>query len=291
MVCDDQQPHARSAGTLAIGGDLIVNRLAFGAMRIIGPRALGEPADRAQASAVLRRAVERGVTLIDTADSYGPGVSEELIAGALHPYADGLVIATKGGFVRRGGGWIPNGRPAHLRDALEGSLRRLRVNRIDLYQLHTVDPRVPIEESVGTLLDLQRQGKIRHIGVSNVNVEELSRACSVGRVVSVQNRYSLSDRESDAVVEACERSGLAFLPWYPLGTGTLARRRAGQLDRIARAHQATPAQIALAWLLGRSPVILPIPGTSSIAHLEENVAAARIHLSPEEFAALSSRSV
>jgi aryl-alcohol dehydrogenase-like predicted oxidoreductase len=288
MMSNKPQPPSRSADPLVIGGDLRVNRLGFGAMRIIGPGALGEPADRANARAVLHRAVALGVTFIDTADSYGPGISEDIIAEALHPYPLGLVIATKGGFVRRGRGWIPNGRPAHLREAAEGSLRRLRLNQIDLYQLHTVDPFVPIGESVGTLIDLQTQGKIRHIGVSNVSVEELARARSVGRVVSVQNRYSLSDRESDAVVEACERDGLAFLPWYPLATGALARRRGGHIERIARARGATPAQIALAWLLERSPTILPIPGTSSIAHLEENVAAAAIHLSPEEFAALAS---
>lgn len=286
MSEEPRLPNASAAGTAVIG-DMTVARLAFGAMRIIGPRALGEPADRAQARTVLRRAVELGVTLIDTADSYGPGVSEELIAEALHPYPDGLVIATKGGFVRRGGGWIANGRPAHLREALDGSLRRLRLDRIDVYQLHTVDPRVPIEESVGTLADLQAQGKIRHIGISNVDVAELARAGTVARVVSVQNRYSLSDRESDDVVEVCERSGLAFFPWYPLATGALARRRGGPLERIARIHGATPAQVALAWLLRRSPVILPIPGTSSVQHLEENVAAARVRLSPEEFEALT----
>jgi pyridoxine 4-dehydrogenase len=275
------------SGTFVLGGDLTVNRIGFGAMRITGPRVLGEPADRTGAIAVLHRAVELGVTLIDTADSYGPGVSEELIAEALHPYPAGLVIATKGGFLRRGGGWIPDGRPSHLREALEGSLRRLRIDRIDVYQLHTVDPRVPIEESVGTLGDLQAQGKIRHIGVSNVNVEELSRARNVARLVSVQNRFSLSDRESDDVVAACEQHGLAFLPWYPLAVGALARSRTGHLRPIARAHQATPAQIALGWLLKRSPVILPIPGTSSIAHLEENVAAARIGLTQEEFDALT----
>lgn len=274
------------SGTFVLGGDLTVNRLGFGAMRITGPRVLGEPADRARAMAVLRRAVELGVTLIDTADSYGPGVSEELIAEALHPYPAGLVIATKGGFLRRGGGWIPDGRASHLREALEGSLRRLRIDRIDVYQLHTVDPRVPIEESVAALRDLQVQGKIRHIGVSNVNVEELSRARTVARLVSVQNRYSLSDRESDDVIAACEQHELAFLPWYPLAAGSLARSRSGPLRHIAHAHQSTPAQVALAWLLRRSPVILPIPGTSSAAHLEENVAAAGIRLSPEEFNAL-----
>jgi pyridoxine 4-dehydrogenase len=287
MSGDQPVPNASSAGTLVIG-DLTVTRLAFGAMRITGPRVLGEPADRAQAKAVLRRAVELGVTLMDTADSYGPGVSEALIAEALHPYPGGLVVATKGGFIRRGGGWVANGRPAHLREAVDGSLRRLRLNRIDLYQLHTVDPRVPIEESVGTLVDLQRQGKIRHIGVSNVSVEELSRARQAARIVSVQNRYSLSDRDSEDVIGACERNGMAFFPWYPLATGTLARPRGGHLDRIARGHGATPAQIALAWLLRRSPVVVPIPGTSSVAHLEENVAAARIRLTAEEFEALTS---
>jgi pyridoxine 4-dehydrogenase len=275
------------SGTFVLGGDLTVNRVGFGAMRITGPRVLGEPADRPRAIAVLHRAVDLGITLIDTADSYGPGVSETLIAEALHPYPAGLVIATKGGFLRRGGGWIPDGRASHLREALEGSLRRLRVDRIDVYQLHTVDPRVPIEESVGALRDLQGQGKIRHIGVSNVNVDELSRARSVARLVSVQNRFSLSDRESDDVVAACEQHGLAFLPWYPLAAGALARSRSSHLRSIAIAHHATHAQIALAWLLRRSPVILPIPGTSSVAHLEENVAAARIGLSPEEVDALT----
>ena len=275
------------SGTIVLGGDLTVNRLGFGAMRITGPRVLGEPADRARAIAVLHRAVDLGITLIDTADSYGPGVSEKLIAEALYPYPAGLVIATKGGFLRRGGGWIPDGRASHLREALEGSLQRLRVDRIDVYQLHTVDPRVPIEESVGALRDLQGQGKIRYIGVSNVNVDELSRARSVARLVSVQNRFSLSDRESDDVVAACEQHGLAFLPWYPLAAGALARSRGSALRSIATAHHATPAQIALAWLLTRSAVILPIPGTSSVAHLEENVAAARIGLSPEEVDALT----
>jgi len=276
-----------SGTTFVLGGDLTVNRLGFGAMRITGPRVLGEPADRAQAMAVLHRAVDLGITFIDTADAYGPGVAENLIAEALHPYPAGLVIATKGGFLRRGGGWIPDGRPSHLREALEGSLRRLRVDRIDVYQLHTVDPRVPIDESVGALHDLQAQGKIRHIGVSNVNVDELSRARRVARLVSVQNRFSLSDRESDDVVAACEQHGLAFIPWYPLAAGSLARSRSSRLRPIAIAHQATPAQIALAWLLKRSPAILPIPGTSSVSHLEENVAAAGIGMSPEEVDALT----
>jgi len=283
-----RRPNASAAGTFALGDDLTVNRLGFGAMRITGPHALGQPADRGQAKAVLRRAVELGVTLIDTADSYGPGVSEELIAEGLHPYPAGVVVATKGGFVRRGGAWFANGRPAHLRQALEGSLRRLRVDRLDLYQLHTVDPRVPIEESVGALLDLQAQGKIRHIGVSNVSVDELSRARKVARIVSVQNRYSPADRDSDDVLDVCTRDGLGFLPWHPLEAGALARPRDARLREIAGHHDATPAQVALAWLLRRSPAILPIPGTSSVAHLEENVAAARLDLGDGEFEALAS---
>ncbi len=279
-------PNAAAAGTFVIGGDLTVNRLGFGAMRITGPRIMGEPADREQAKAVLRRAVDLGVTLIDTADSYGPHVSETLIAETLRPYPAGLVIATKGGLVRPGGGWISNGRPTHLREALEGSLRRLRLDRIDVYQLHAVDPRVPIEESVGALADLQAQGKIRHIGLSNVSVEELSRARSVARIVSVQNRFSLADRASDDVIDVCERDGLGFLPWQPLAAGALARRREARTQEVARRHGATPAQVMLAWLLRRSRVVLPIPGTSSPVHLEENVAAARLRLSDEEFEAL-----
>lgn len=236
----ESQPNASQAGAFVLGGDLVVHRLGFGAMRITGPRVLGEPASREQARAVLRRAVELGVTLIDTADSYGPGVSEELIAEALHPYPAGLVIATKDGFVRPGGAWVPDGRPAHLRRALEGSLRRLRLDRIDLYQLHTVDPRVPVEESVGALADLAAEGKIRHIGASNVGVEELSRARRAARIVSVQNRYSLADRASEDVVAACERDGLGFLSWYPLTTGSLARSRDERLRRTALGHGAPP---------------------------------------------------
>ncbi len=280
------EPNAAAAGTFAIGGDLAVNRLGFGAMRTIGPRALGEPADRAQAVSVIRRAISLGVTLIDTADSYGPGVSEELLAEALYPYPQEVVIATKGGLVRPGGAWIPNGQPAHLRSAVEGSLRRLRLGRIDLYQLHAVDPRVSIEESVGALVDLQAQGKIRHIGVSNVSAGELARARRVARIASVQNRYNLLDRESEDVVEICERDGLGFLPWDPLRTGALARRPARPLTQIAHRHGATSAQVALAWLLRRSPAILPIPGTSSASHLEENIAAARVELQRDEFEAL-----
>lgn len=287
MSARQSQPNASAAGTFTLGGDRTVARLGFGAMRITGPRVLGEPADREKANTVLRRAVELGVTLIDTADSYGPRVSEELIAEALRPYPPGLVIATKGGFLRRGSGWIPDGRPVHLREALEGSLRRLRLDRIDLYQLHTVDPRVPIEESVGALAELQAQGKIRHIGVSNVTVAELARARRVAQVVSVQNPYGVSDRASDDVVDACTRDGLGFLAYYPLGAGSLARTRNRRIQEVARRHGATSAQVALAWLLRRSLVILPIPGTSSVAHLEENVGAASLQLTGEEFESLA----
>ncbi|HEV2440102.1 MAG TPA: aldo/keto reductase [bacterium] len=281
-------PNASAAGTLVLGGDLRVARLGFGALRIIGPRGLGRPADLPRALGVLRRALELGITLIDTADSYGPGASEELIAEALHPYPAGLVIATKGGFTRPIGAWRANGRPAHLREALEGSLRRLRVDRIDLYQLHTVDPKVPIEESVGTLVEMQAQGKIRHIGVSNVSVEELRRAQAVARIVSVQNEYSLAERESDGVVDVCAAEGLAFLPWAPLAAARRGRKAlAASLTTVALKHSATPAQIALAWLLRRSPAVLPIPGTGSEQHLEENVAAAGLRLSGEEYETLA----
>lgn len=282
----ERRPNAAASGTFVLG-DLPVHRLGFGALHITGRNGLGKPADREDAKAVLRRAVELGVTLIDTADSYGPGVSEELIAEALHPYPAGLVVATKGGFVRRGPAWIANGRPEHLRRALEGSLGRLRLQRIDLYQLHTVDSRVPIEESAGALASLQAQGKIRHIGVSNVSIEELSRARAVAKIVSVQNRYSMADRESDDVLEVCAREGLGFLPWYPLNAGALAKARDARLRKIAASRGTTPVQVALAWLLKRSPVILPIPGTSSVAHLEENVGAAHLQLTDEEFEALA----
>ena len=281
-------PNASAAGTFALGGDLRVARLGFGALRILGRGGLGPPADRARAVGVLRRAVDLGVTLIDTADSYGPGVSEDLIAEALHPYPGHLVIATKAGFIRPGGAWIARGRPAHLRDSLEGSLRRLRVDRIDLFQLHTVDPKVPIEESVGALAEIQAQGKIRHIGVSNVSADELRRARTVTRIVSVQNQYSLAARDSDEVVDACAREGLAFLPWAPLAGARRGRKAlAAALHTIAIRHAATPAQISLAWLLRRSPAVLPIPGTGSPEHLEENVAAAGLALGDEEYQALA----
>ena len=277
---------AAAAGTLTLGGDLEVRRLGFGAMRITGEGIWGPPADREEAKAVLRRAVELGVNFIDTADSYGPEVSEELIAEALHPYPAGLVIATKGGLTRPGPGrWERDCRPEHLREACEGSLRRLRLERIDLYQLHAVDRRVPLEESVGALADLREEGKIARVGLSNVDAVELERAREIVPVVSVQNRYSVADRDSDPVVDRCEREGLAFIPWGPLGAP--GRGRNGVIGRVANAHGAGELQVALAWLLARSPAMLPIPGTSSVEHLEENVAAAALRLSEEEFGELS----
>jgi aryl-alcohol dehydrogenase-like predicted oxidoreductase len=275
-----------AAGTFALGGALEVHRLGFGAMRITGPGIWGEPDDAAGARALLRRVVDAGVNLIDTADSYGPEVSESLIAEALHPYPEDLVIATKGGFERPGPGrWEPACRPERLRRCCEASLRRLKLERIDLYQLHTVDPQVPIEDSVAALAELQQEEKILHIGVCNVGGEELDRAREVAPIVSAQNRYNLTDRHSEEVLRACEEDGLAFLPWFPLATGDLAKP-GGPLDEIAGAHDATPAQVALAWLLARSPVMLPIPGTSSIAHFEENLEAAELELSEEELDAL-----
>lgn len=277
---------AAAAGTIALD-DLTVNRMAFGAMRLTGQGVWGDPDDREAAKGVLRRAVELGVNLIDTAASYGPEVNEELIADALHPYPDELVIATKGGLTRPGPGqWQRDGRPETLRKSLEGSLRRLRLERIDLYQLHSVDPQVPLEESVGTLAKLQQEGKIRHIGVSNVDARQLASARKLVQIVSVQNRYSLADRHSEGVLEACERSGIAFLPWFPLALGELARAK-GRLAQIARSRGWTSAQVALAWLLRRSPAMVPIPGTSSAEHLEENVGAAALELSDAEFVDLS----
>jgi pyridoxine 4-dehydrogenase len=278
------------AATLTLKSGPTVGRLGFGAMRITGPGVWGPPRDERDVIALLRRAVERGVTFIDTADSYGPGVSETLIVKALYPYPEGLVIASKGGFTRPGpGSWAVDCRPEHLRRVCGESLKRLRVDRIELYQLHTVDYRVPIEESIGALLDLQREGKIRHIGVSNVSATELARTRAVAEIVSVQNAYNLNDRSSDGLIDLCAAAGIAFIPYYPLAKGRLAGGPGSPLDRIAERHQATPRQIALAWLLHRSPVMLPIPGTSSIAHLEENLAAAAIRLSAEEFLALASR--
>ena len=259
-------------------------------MRITGEGIWGPPDDPEEAKRVLRRVVELGLDLIDTADSYGPEVSENLIAEALHSYPEGLVIATKGGLRRTGPGqWPRDARPERLKECCEGSLRRLRLERIDLYQLHAPDPNVPFEDSVGALKDLQDEGKIRHVGVSNVSVEELEQARGIVEVVTVQNRYNLTDRQSEDALEVCEQSGIGFIPWFPLATGKLAEP-GGALDRIAQEHDATPAQIALAWLLARSPVMLPIPGTSSVEHLEENVAATRIQLLPQEVDEIGSAS-
>lgn len=275
---------AGAASTIELG-DMNVNRLGFGSMRLTGDGVWGPPDDPDTARSVLRCAVDLGVNLIDTADSYGPEVAERLIAEALAPYPEGLVIATKGGLLRTGPGeWKADCRPERLKQACEASLERLGLERIDLYQLHTVDEKVPFAESVGALAELREQGKIRHVGVSNVGVDHLAEAREIVPIVSVQNRYGIGDRESDPVLEACERDGLAFIPWFPLGAGTLPE--GGALERIAEAHDASPFQIALAWLLARSPVTLPIPGTSSIEHLEENVAAAQIELSAVEVAEL-----
>jgi aryl-alcohol dehydrogenase-like predicted oxidoreductase len=273
-------------GALRIG-DLTVSRLGFGAMRITGRGIWGLPPDRAAAIRLLRRVVALGITLIDTADSYGPGVSEELIAEALAPYPDGLVIATKGGLTRPGPGeWRRDGRPAHLRAACESSLKRLRTDRVDLYQLHSPDPRVPIEDSIGALVQLQREGKIRHIGISNVEVSELDAARRVANIVSVQNRYNLTDRSSEPVLSECERDGIAFLPWSPLSAGSDTAGVGGAIRAVAARHGATSPQVAIAWLLARSPVMLPIPGSSSLAHLEENMQAARLRLSDADRRAL-----
>jgi len=272
---------AAASGTISLGGELTVNRLGFGAMRITGEGIWGPPKDRAGAIAVLRRAVELGVNFIDTADSYGPNVSEELIAEALSPYPKDLVIATKGGWNRPGPNqWTHDASPAHLRKAVEGSLKRLRLDRIDVYQLHVPDPVIPFDASVETLANMKSEGKIRLIGLSNVTREHIERARQIVPIVSVQNRYSFADREWDYVVDYCDRNGIAFIPWFPLGAGTVAAK---VLDRIARARQVKPIQVALAWLLKRSPVMLPIPGTSSIAHLEENVQAASLQLTEEEY--------
>jgi len=278
---------ASASGTVGIGGDLIVNRLGFGAMRITGPDIWGAPKDPAEARRVLHRALELGVNFIDTADAYGPYVSEQLIAEALYPYPRGLVIATKGGQVRPSASeWTPDGRPAHLREACEASLKRLRLERIDLYQFHRIDPHVPLEESVGELARLQKEGKIRHVGVSNFNVEELARARKVVSVVSVQNRYNVSDRASDDVLAVCARDGMAFIPWAPIARGSsdrLEREASGQrLEALAKTRGVSVLQLALAWLLAKSPAMLPIPGTSSVEHLNENVAAAQLKLTAEE---------
>jgi len=272
---------ANAAGTITLG-ELTVNRLGYGAMRLTGPGIWGEPRDPEEARRVLRRAVELDVNFIDTADSYGPEVSERLIAETLRPYPAGLVIATKGGLLRDGpDAWRPDGRPSHLRQALEGSLKRLGLERIDLYQFHRPDPKVPYQESVGELVRLKEEGKIRHIGVSNVDEEQLDLALALTEIVSVQNRYNVLDRASEGVLNRCEQLGMAFLPWYPLGAAQLTAT-GNRLATLASERGATPGQLALAWLLGRSRVMLPIPGTSSVAHLEENIAAAAMKLSHDD---------
>jgi len=276
---------ARLAGDVSLGGEISVHRLGFGAMRLTGEGIWGPPKDRDKALAVLRRAVELDVNFIDTADSYGPNVSEELIAEALYPYPAGLVIATKGGWNRPGPNqWTHDASPEHLRKAVEGSLKRLRLERIDVYQLHTPDPVVSFDVSVETLAQLRNEGKIRLVALSNVTQEHIERARKIVPIVSVQNRYSFADREWDYVVDYCERNGIAFIPWFPLGAGKVAGE---VLNRIAQAHNAGPTQVALAWLLHRSPMMLPIPGTSSVEHLEQNVAAASLRLSEEEYEKLS----
>ncbi|MFI7436238.1 aldo/keto reductase [Micromonospora haikouensis] len=281
-----RQP-AKASGTYRIGGDLQVDRLGYGAMQLTGPGVWGDPRDPAEAVRVLRRAYELGVTFIDTADSYGPFVSELLIRQALHPYADDLVIATKAGLTRSGpGDWRPVGRPEYLRQQCELSLRHLGLESIGLYQLHRIDAKVPLADQLGELALLKQEGKIRHIGLSEVTVAQIEQARQITPIVSVQNLYNLADRSAEDVLDHCERNDLAFIPWFPIATGNLAKP-GGPLDAISTDHGATPAQLALAWLLRRSPVVLPIPGTSSVAHLEENVAAARVQLTDDEYAALA----
>lgn len=278
--------NAAASGTFNIGGDLPIHRLGFGAMRITGKGIWGDPKDPEEVRRVLRRAVELGVNFIDTADSYGPAVSEPLIGSTLSPYPKGLVIATKGGLTRQGpDAWAPVGRPEYLRQQLEMSLRYLRAERIDLYQLHRIDPKVPVEESLGALKDAQKQGKIRHIGLSEVSVAEIERAQKTVTIVSVQNLYNLLDRQHEQVLQYCQKHNIAFIPWFPVGAGKLAQA-GGPLDQAAKRHGATVAQLSLAWLLHHSPVMLPIPGTSRVAHLEENIAAASLRLDDAEWAAL-----
>jgi aryl-alcohol dehydrogenase-like predicted oxidoreductase len=278
---------AKKAGEFLIGNDLRVTRLGYGAMRITGEGIWGEPADRPEAVRVLRKAVELGINFIDTADSYGPEVSEKIIAEALHPYPADLVIATKGGFDRTGPNkWVENGRPEHLRSACEGSLRRLRLEQIALYQLHRIDPKVPAEEQLGTLKQLQAEGKIKHVGLSEVSVQQIQHAQTIVPIVSVQNRYSLTDRGSEAVLQYCERQKLGFIPWFPLAAGKLSGGES-PIVRVAAKLKVTPSEVALAWLLARSAVMLPIPGTSSVKHLEENVAAAGLKIDKEKMEELS----
>ncbi len=275
-------PAGRS-GTFTMGGDLTVHRLGFGSMRLTGPGIWGEPRDHDESIAVLRRAVELGINLIDTADSYGPGVAERLIAEALYPYPEGLIIATKGGFQRPGPDrWVEDGRPLHLREACDHSLDRLRLERIDLYQLHRIDHKVPLEDQIGTLVDLQREGKIRHIGLSEVTVAQIEAVRRLTPIVSVQNRFNLIDRASEPVLDYCTRQGLGFIPWFPLATGRLADAE-GPVSRVSARLHAMPAQVALAWLLRKSPVMLPIPGTATVRHLEENTEAALVNIDNESF--------
>ena len=276
---------AAAAGTIRIG-ELTVNRMGFGAMRVAGPGIWGEPGDRASMRTLLKRAYELGHNFFDTADSYGPDVSEILIAESLYPFPRDLVIGTKGGLTRPSRSrWDEDGRPEHLRRAVDGSLKKLRIDRIDLYQFHAPDPRVPYSESIGALAELQRAGKIRHLGVSNVSVKQLEAARRIAPIVSVQNEYNIANRKDDDVLAACEKAGLAFIPWYPLGAGRVLR--SARVERVAERLRVTTAQVSIAWLLARSPVMLPIPGTASIAHLEENAAAGRLVLSPEDLSALS----
>ena len=274
---------AAHSGTFTIGGDLTVDRLGFGTMQLTGRGVWGEPLDHDESIAVLRRALELGINLIDTANSYGPHVAERLIAEALYPYPDDLVIATKGGFQRPGPNqWVEDGRPSHLREACEGSLKRLRLQRIDLYQLHRIDPKVPLDDQIGTLVDLEKEGKIRHIGLSEVTVQQIEAVRRLTPIVSVQNRFNLIDRASEPVLDYCARERLGFIPWFPLATGRLTDAD-GAVARVSQRLHATPAQIALAWLLRKSPVMLPIPGTASVAHLEENADAALVNLDQESF--------
>lgn len=278
--------NAKASGTFSIGGDLTVNRLGYGAMRITGDGIWGEPKDRETAKKVLRRAVELGVNFIDTADSYGPEVSEQLIGEALAPYAKGVVIATKAGLTRQGPNlWLPVGRPEYLIQQVEMSLRRLKIERIDLWQLHRIDPKVPVEESLGAIKRLQEQGKIRHVGLSEVKPDEIDQARKVVEIVSVQNQYNIGDRRHEDVVEYCTKHKVAFIPWFPVAAGKLAQP-GGKLDGTAKAHSATISQLSLAWLLQHSPVMLPIPGTSSVEHLEENIGAAGVKLSAAEWKAI-----
>ena len=276
--------NAEAGGTFAIGGDMTVNRMGYGAMRITGEGIWGEPKDIEGAKKVLRRAVELGVNFIDTADSYGPAVSERLIGEALAPYAKGVVVATKAGLTRQGPNkWLPVARPEYLRQEVEMSLRYLKTERIDLWQLHRIDPKTPVEESLGEIKKLQEEGKIRHVGLSEVKPHEIDQARKVVEIVSVQNRYNLSDREHEDVLEYCEKNNLAFIPWFPVAAGKLAQA-GGKLDAAAKKHGVTVAQLSLAWLLHRSPVMLPIPGTSSVEHLEQNIAAAGVKLEDAEWA-------